>query len=134
MKNKRLSKLETISIPIIAISIFIYEICFCNLKDIIINRTYNFSLFRIVMYVIFILLYIKFGKSYIEDAQKTLPSKKKFIYVYIAVAIIYILYKFITEKNYYVLSLVGLTVLNGLLFILYIGKDYIKNIIITIIT
>jgi len=44
------------------------------------------------------------------------------------------IYKLITEKNYYVLSLILLTELNGLLFILYITKDYIKNIIITILT
>lgn len=134
MKNKKLSKLEAITILIISMSICIYEICFCNLKDIIINNTYNFSLFRIVMYIIFILLYIKFGNRFIEEAQKTLPSKKKIIYVYIVIATIYLIYKFITESHYYVLSLLVLTVLNGLLFILYVTKDYIKNIILTILT
>lgn len=134
MKNKELSKLETITILIMAMSIFIYEICFCNLRDIIINNTYNFSLFRIVMYIICILSYIKFKNVFIDEAQKTLPSKKKIIYTYIIIAIIYMIYKFTTENNYYVLILLVLTVLNGLLFILYITKDYIKNIIITILT
>lgn len=134
MKNKKLSKLEIITILIIAISIFIYEIFFCNLKDIISNNTYNFSLFRIAMYIIFILLYIKFGNRFIEEAQKTLPSKKKIIYTYIFIAVIYMTYKFTTESHYYVLSLLVLTILNGLLFILYVTKDYIKNIIITILT
>ena len=134
MKNKKLSKLEIITIIIIAISIFIYEIFFCNLKDIISNNTYNFSLFRIVMYIIFIILYIKFGNRFIEEAEKTLPSKKKIIYTYIFIAVIYMTYKFATESHYYVLSLLVLVILNGLLFILYVTKDYIKNIIITILT
>ena len=134
MKNEKLSKLEIVTILIITMSIFIYEICFCNLKDIVVNNTYNFSLFRIVMYIIFILLYIKFGKQFTEEAQKTLHSKKKIIYAYVIISIIYMIYKITTESHYYIISLLILTVLNGLLFILYVTKDYIKNIIITILT
>ena len=44
------------------------------------------------------------------------------------------MYKFLTENNYYEIILFMLTILNGLLFILYITKDYIKNIIITVLT
>lgn len=134
MEKKKLNKLESVTIIIITMSIFIYEICFCNLKDIIINKTYNFSLFRIAMYSVFVLLYIKFRKRFMEEAQKTLSSKKKIIYIYIVIATVYMIYKLTTENNYYVLILLILTVLNGLLFILYITKDYIKNIIITILT
>ena len=134
MKNKKLSKLETITILLISISIFLYEICFCNLKNIITNGTYNFSLFRVVMYIIFFILYKKFANKFIEEARKTLQSKRKIIYIYLAIVIIYTIYKLIIEKNYYTLTLIILTELNGLLFILYISKDYIKNIIITILT
>lgn len=134
MKEKEIGKLETITILILSMSIFIYEICFCNLKSIIQDRTYNFSLYRIIMYIIFAILYKKFANKFISEAEKTLNSKKKVIYTYIIIAIIFTIYKVITEKNYYVLSLIILAELNGLLFILYITKDYTKNIIITILT
>lgn len=134
MKNKEIGKLETITILILSMSIFIYEICFCNFKSIMQYGTYNFSLYRIIMYIIFAILYKKFANKFISEAEKTLNSKKKVIYTYIIIAIIFTIYKFITEKNYYVLSLIILAELNGLLFILYITKDYIKNIIITILT
>lgn len=134
MEKKELSKLEVVTICIISLSIFIYEICFCNMNDIIVNRTYNFSLYRIVMYSVFIFLYTKFSKKFIEEARKTLESKKKIIYGYIIFAIMYGIYKFVTIKNYYVLSLIVLSEINGLLFILYVTKDYVKNIIISILT
>lgn len=134
MKNKEIGKLETVTILLLSMSIFIYEICFCNLKSIIEYRTYNFSLYRIIMYIFFAILYKKFANKFISEAEKILKSKKTIIYVYIILAIIFTIYKFITEKNYYILSLIVLAELNGLLFILYITKDYIKNIIITILT
>jgi len=64
MKNKEIGKLETATILIISMSIFIYEICFCNLKNIIESGTYNFSLYRVVMYIIFL--------HYIKSFQKIL--------------------------------------------------------------
>lgn len=134
MKKKNLSKLEIATIIISMISIFIYEICFCNLKDIIINNTYNFSLYRIIMYIILALLYIKFSNKFIKEAEEILPKKKKIICIYITISIIYTIYKLHIEKNYYTISLILLAELEGLLFILYITKDYIKNIIITILT
>lgn len=134
MKKREIGKLEAITILIISMSIFLYEICFCNLNDIKINNTYNFSLFRIVMYIVFIALYIKFSKKFIKEAEKTLLSKRKIIYIYVVLAILYTIYKITTERNYYVLVLIFLTELNGLLFILYVTKDYIKNIIIITLT
>lgn len=134
MRKKNLSKLEIVTIIISMISIFIYEICFCNLRDIVINKTYNFSLFRIIVYIILVILYIKFSNKFIKEAEQALPEKKKIICIYITISIIYTIYKLHIEKNYYIISLILLTELNGLLFILYITKDYIKNIIITILT
>lgn len=134
MRKKNLSKLEIVTIIILMIIIFIYEICFCNLKDIIINKTYNFSLYRIVTYIILAILYIKFSNKFIKEAEQTLPKKKKIICIYVVISIIYTIYKIQIEKNYYTISLILLTELNGLLFILYTTKDYIKNIIITILT
>ena len=106
MKKKNLSKLEIATIIISMISIFIYEICFCNLKDIIINNTYNFSLYRIIMYIILALLYIKFSNKFIKEAEEILPKKKKIICIYITISIIYTIYKLHIEKNYYTISLI----------------------------
>ena len=134
MKNKEIGKLETITILLFSISIFIYEICFCNLKSIIQDNTYNFSLYRIVMYAVFVVLYIKFSKGFIEEAKKTIQAKKKIIIPYLVISIIFIIYKIITERNFYVVTLLMLSIINGLIFILYITKDYIKNIVVTILT
>ena len=133
-KKKELGKLETITILLLIIGIFIYEICFCNLKSIIQDGTYNFSLYRIIMYIIFGVLYKKFANKFISEAEKTLKSKKKIICIYIVFAIIFLVYKLFNEKNYYTLILIMLSLLNGLLFLLYITKDYIKNIIVTTLT
>lgn len=134
MKNKEIGKLEAITILILSLSIFIYEICFCNFNSITQYGTYNFSLYRIIMYILFVILYKKFGNKFIQEAQKTLKSKKKIIYTYVAITIVYTLYKLFNVYEYYDLFLIVLAELNGLLFILYITKDYIKNIIITTLT
>ena len=134
IKNKNLGLLETITILIILACIFLYEVCFCNLKDIIVNRSYNFSLFRVVMYVIFGVCYYKFSGEFIEEAKKTLEKKKKIIYAYLGAVVFYTIYTFIKQTQYYVIVLILMAELNGLLFLLYVTKDYIKNIIISILT
>lgn len=133
MENKKLGNFEIATISLIGISIFIYEVLFCNWYTLLEGR-YNFSLFRIVVYMVFIILYAKFSNKFIEEAKKTLKYKKKIIIVYLIVLSIYTIYTYVTCNNYYVTFLNLLTEISGLLFILFVTKDYIKNIIITILT
>ncbi len=133
MKNKKINNLEAVTILILCLGIFIYEFCFCNLNAIK-EGTYNFSLYRIVMYIIFILLYKKFSYKFIAEAEKTIKSKKKIIIIYSILILINTIYTFIFQKHNYIRSLIILAELNGLLLILYITKDYIKNIIVTTLT
>lgn len=133
-KNKDVDLFQASTILIILACMFLYEVGFCNLKDIIVNNSYNFSLFRIVMYSVFGVLYYKFSGKFIEEAKKTFESKKKIIYTYIVFSVLFTIYKFFTESHYYVLALIIIAELNGLLFLLYLTKDYIKNIVLSIIT
>lgn len=133
MKNKRKQKLEILTLILISTSIFIYEICYCNFITIT-EKTYNFSLFRITMYAIFLILYKVFSEKFIEEAEKTLNSKKKIISIYIIISILLIIYFFTSNMNIYYIFIGLIAQINGLLFILYITKDYIKNIIITTLT
>lgn len=133
MKNKKINNLQAVTILILCLGVFIYEFCYCNLNAIK-EGNYNFSLYRIVMYVIFIVLYIRFSHKFISEAEKTIKSKKKIILIYSILIVINTIYTFIVQKHNYVRCLIILAELSGLLLILYITKDYIKNIIVTTLT
>lgn len=133
MKNIRIGKLEIFTTIMIIINILIYELGFCNLNNIK-NGTYTFSLFRIVVYIVFFVLYILSIKKFSLEARKTLQSKKKVIIGYFVAFIIYLIYKFITRDDDYNIIMTLIAGINLFIFILYISKDYIKNIVITIVT
>ena len=50
MKSKKIDELDAITILLFLANLFLYEIGFCNLKTIVENGSYNFSLFRIIVY------------------------------------------------------------------------------------
>ena len=81
MKNRKISALETAIISILSLCLLIYELGFCNWNALA-NKTYNFSLFRTIIYIVCIILYSKFSKSFIEEAEKVIKYKKKLIIVY----------------------------------------------------
>ena len=76
MKNRKISALETAIISILSLCLLIYELGFCNWNALA-NKTYNFSLFRTIIYIVCIILYSKFSKSFIEEAEKVIKYKKK---------------------------------------------------------
>lgn len=129
----KINKLHIITIIILGICLAIYEVCFCNWEAIHANQ-YNFSVFRIVMYIIFAILYILFSKKFVQEAEKTLKSKKKILVVYIAITVLYSIYLIMKNTEIYRIFLIILAELLGILFILYVTKDYTKNIIITVLT
>ena len=56
------------------------------------------------------------------------------IIVYSIIATIFTIYELFSHKNIYSIILILLVELNGMLFILCVTKDYIKNIVLSIIT
>ena len=131
MKNKKIGDLEAITVILLSVCLFIYEFIFCNC-NMMVTKTYNFSLYRIVMYIIFAILYIKFSPKFIAEAEPLLKSKTKIIIVYLVIIIELTIIIGISQiANIFLVILAGI---NGLLFILYVTKDYIKNIIVTILT
>lgn len=130
--NKR-NLLEILTIVLIFVSIFLFETCYCNFIAIS-EKTYNFSTFRIIVYIIFMVLYKLFADKFIDQALETLKSKKKILISYFIISIILVIYFFKSSMNMYYTFIGLMAVINGFIFILYITKDYIKNIIVTTIT
>ena len=133
MKNRKPGQVEILIIIISSLCLVIYEFGFCNWNAIV-NKIYNFSLFRIVIYLICILLYKKFSKVFVDEAERILESKRKLLIIYLLITTVFTIYEFFTKNNIYQIFLILLIELNGLLFIICVTKDYIKNIILTIIT
>lgn len=136
LKKKQILKILTIAIYLI--SILIYEIGICNGETLFNNESisYNFSLCRIVIYAIFLILLIKNIDKFIETAIDSLElkSKKIILGIYVPVAIITIIYVLIKWISIYKALTLTIALLMGLLFIIYISSNYIKNIIIITFT
>lgn len=142
-KNKN-TKFKQISILCIAMLILIYEVGYCNLKTIVIDHSYNLSFVRIAIYGIVIILLAKFGNDAAKKAEKIFPRKKKIIFGLMIFSLILDLMQFdkiIGLQNkieivneLYELNLKLLAEINALLFVMYISKDEINNIIVTTLT
>ena len=128
-----MKKFKIITITIITICILLYEIAFCNLYNIMQNQ-YSFSIFRILMYLIFVIIFKKFSYKFFEDAEPLIKKKKNLIITYIVAIVIYTIYIIIRKEQLWTILFSVLVELLGLVFILFITKDYIKNIIISTIT
>ena len=134
MKNTHVINKKSITIYTIVIMIFsmiVFEIAYCNtvwLKGIIENKdiNYNFSLCRIIIYIVFIILYIIFRKKFIEEALKVSKNKYKRIFIYfvtilaflcIGIAVVLSMY-----NSYFIRAVsVGLiTAFLGTLFVIYV--------------
>ena len=133
MKKIKIDKLEIFTTIILIINILIYEIGFCNIENIK-NGTYTYSLFRIIVYCIIFVIYILSIKKFSIEAKSTIKQKKKIIIAYLIISILYLIYTFIVNNNEYKIIITILAELNGLLFILYVTKDYMKNIILMTVT
>ena len=140
MKIKEENKAKILKIFTIVsyiVSILIYEICISNGNRILqlINGqelAYNFSLCRLVLYIAFMILLVKYIDKFIDNALKTLKykSKKIGIPIYIIVAILIFLYVAIKWGSIYKSATVVLFGILGIIFLLYVSADYVKNMIV----
>lgn len=129
-----MKKIKVITLFIVIICILIYEFGFCNLYNLL-KGTYSFSLFRIIVYFTIILLCIFFSNKMIEKSIDTIKGKNKLIITYAIIIFFYTLYLvWIRQEELGRIALIVMAELLGILFILYITKDCIQNIIVTTLT
>lgn len=142
-KNKEkadITKFKTVSIFCVAMLMLIYEVGYCNLKTIVMDHSYNLSFVRIAIYGIVVILLAKFGNSMAEKAANTFPKKKKIIFLLAIFSLIFDLLQFnraLKAQNvnkFYELNLILLAEINAFLFVMYISKDQVNNIIVTVMT
>lgn len=131
--NNKKEILEILTIASYILSIAIYEIFICNGDR---SGIYNFSLCRIVLYIIFLVLLIKFGNRFTIEAIETMNTKiKKNVFVlYATISIVVIIYILSKWTSAYKIAMLMITLLMGAIFIVYVSKNCIKNTIITICT
>lgn len=129
-KPKKALKILTIASYVIAI--LLYEIGICNGQLLMNQLSYNFSLCRIVLYAIFLVLLVKNVDKFISNTTDTLSlkSKKIIIVAYVITSIIAITYVLIKWTSTYKIITLFITLIMGILFIIYISADYTKNIIV----
>lgn len=140
--NKKFIEVLTFIVYILAMIVF--EIGYCNSTNVInvINGdfsalNYNFSLCRIIIYIIFIITLIFVKNKFINESIDSLENKYKrvFVYLYLMASIVVISAAVtIIIKNPILvrgMSIGILTILMGMIFLLYISNNAFKNIIIT---
>ncbi len=136
--KKKKNVLKILTILIYVISILIYEIGICNVQNLFFSNeiSYNFSLCRIVIYVIFFILLFKYIDKFLENALDTLNLKRKKIILglYVLISIITILFVCIRWTSIYKILTLIIALLMGSIFIIYISADYIKNTVIVACT
>ena len=119
------------------LSILIYDIFFCNGK-LFITGNYNFSLCRIIFYIIFILVFFKFKNKIFENLDKSFEDKFKriLILVYIPLSILAIPAFVLFSMKYGIeLFAVGtITMLLSGVFLIIVSENLIKNVIVTTFT
>lgn len=134
------------TIIILLLAMLTFEIGYCNIELIngIINNngfTYNFSLCRIIVYALFIVLYLVFKDKFIDTAIDTMKNKYKRIITYIVIAVSFVAccvigaYTFYRGVNNIRAGAIGIILcLMATLFIIYVSKNVQKNVIVTACT
>ena len=136
--------LSFLTFAIYIITMLIFEIGYCNASNMvnIVNRnfneiTYNFSLCRLIMYIVILILVGTFRKRFVNDAIETLEInkyKKIFTYLYLFLGVLTIIVASIIVAKFPLLSRgmsIGMmAVLVGAIVAIYISNNILKNVII----
>ena len=121
----------------------VFEVGYCNtqiVNQIIIKEkiTYNFSLCRIMIYILFITIYIIFKDKFVNTAEETMKNKYKRILSEIVSILIVLNFvaviTYICINNFKYIRIGAVEIITSILinlFIIYISNDIIKNVIIT---
>lgn len=139
--NKKSITIYTLISLILAIIVF--EFGYCNTIFIkqILNKeiiTYNFSLCRVFIYILFIILYCIFKNKFVDEAVKTMENKYKRVIAEIVILLLIINFStmlvFIIKLDLPYARAASIEIIASFLislFIIYISNDFIKNAIIT---
>lgn len=128
------------TIIILLLSMLTFEIGYCNPQIITKEGAeYNFSLCRIVVYIVFITLYVVFHKKFVETALQTTENKFKRVLIYLAIILGIVTVCIILIYSTYIESIRAGAIASILcflstLFVIYISNDTQKNIIVTACT
>ena len=136
--------LSFLTFAIYIITMLIFEIGYCNASNIvnIVNRnfneiTYNFSLCRLIMYIVILILVGVFRKRFVNDTIETLEKnkyKKIFTYLYLFLGVLTIIVASIIVAKFPLLyrgmSIGMMAVLMGAIVAIYISNNILKNVII----
>lgn len=134
------------TILVLLATMLTFEIGFCNVNAIhqFFNNQeiiYNFSLCRIVVYILVIVIYCIFKKKFLETAEETYDNKAKRIITYITIAGVVVCCGLILYRTYrgginfvrYGAVRIIITLLTTL-FVIYVSKDITKNVILAACT
>lgn len=136
--------LSFLTFAIYIITMLIFEIGYCNASNMvnIVNRnfheiTYDFSLCRLIMYIVILILVGIFRKKFVNDVIETLEKnkyKKIFTYLYLILGALIIITASIIVAKFPLLSRgisIGMmAVLMGAIAAIYISNNILKNVII----
>lgn len=125
--------LKVVTTLIFLLIIIVYELLFCNSNFLLNKGIYNFSFFRVIVYIVVIALYIIFSGKILKQTIETFSSKFKrytaMIYYALALGIFIFLFIRVDFIALPKLALYIIAVLMGTIFITYVQKDYVKNMI-----
>ena len=141
LTNKRV--ITILTVILYAIAMLIFEVLYCNTGKIIeilqgVNSYYNVSICRIVVYILFFILYFKFKDKFVNEAVKTNENKYKRVFICLAIiitilvtlaSIIIVLWNPMYTRA---ISIMLITLLMGTVFLIYVSNDMIKNVIVVI--
>lgn len=142
--NEKSITIYTIIMMLLAILVF--EIGYCNtawLKDFVTNKVgvkYQFSLCRVIVYLVFIALFAIFRKGFIKEALEVAKNKYKRVFIYLTVIAIVasiILAVVVANKDSYLIRTVSIgliTAFLGSLLIVYLSNHLIRNVIVVACT
>lgn len=121
--------------------IIIYELLYCNFSWIKnLDLTYNFSFFRIIMYIFFYVIYFLLKNKFIDNIKKSFENKTKSGLTYVLSLISTVLLFsiigciFILKEIFLWQVVAMLSILLFDLFLIYITNDILKNTILICVT
>lgn len=141
--NKNSIKIVTVIIMLIAMIIF--ELFYCNTINVSNflqhnESSYNFSLFRIVSYIVFFIIYFIFNEKFIDAAVNVSDNKCKkivtFLFLILSIVSVFFIGFLIIKCNYNIriLSLILITILMSTIFVIYLSNNSIKNVVVFLFT
>lgn len=128
-----------------AIAMLAFELLYCNSANLANfmqgqGMQYHFAFCRIVVYMVFFIVYFIYKDRLIDEAIKVSENRYKRMMIYLALFVtavtiglsLYIVFR----KMIYIraMSIALITVLMGTVFIIYVSNDLMKNIVVTVLT